>query len=415
MIVAEYALKQKLPGSPYTWSSRGPTADGGVGVHVCAPGGAITSVPNFNLRYSQLMNGTSMASPNCAGAICLLLSGVIQQNLAYSPYLVRKALENTANFIEGVEILAQGAGLIQVDKAFDYLVAYHNVPERDVRFVLQCGSSNSKGIYLRSKLNTDKHTFKVSVEPHFLNEDEVLPEKKIQFNMKLVLTCSSDFVQFPKHLDLSNMMRTFSVDIDTSAVPEGLHTTFVNAYDTTCIAKGPVFKIPITVIQPKEIVQPKFNVGFSNISFKPNTIKRHYFVVPRSATWAVLKLTSNEDSGRFMIHTMQCLPRQHCKALEAVKTVGVTSKTETCFNFEVKEDMVLELVIAKYWANLGEVTLDYNIAFYGVKPDRPAINMHSADGIQSVEVKTLQGEEISPSITLKNSVQILKYVYYRFS
>ncbi|XP_060515966.1 tripeptidyl-peptidase 2 [Cylas formicarius] len=408
MMVAEYAMRQKLPGSPYTWSSRGPTIDGGIGVHVCAPGGAITSVPNFTLRYNQLMNGTSMASPNCAGSVAIILSGLIQQKIPYSPYLVRKALENTASFIEGIEIPAQGAGLIQVDKAFDYLITYHNVIERDVRFQIQCGSSNSKGIYLRTKLHTNSHIFKVSVEPHFLNEDEVPADKKINFNIKLVLTCSSHYVEFPKHLDLSNFSRMFSVKIDTSSLAEGLHSTFINAYDINCVAKGPVFKIPITIIKPKEVTEPKYLVSYTKVPFKPNTIRRYYYVVPDVATWAVLKLTSDDDNGRFVIHTLQSLPRQHCKALETNKTIAVTSKTESYVTFQVKGGYVLELVIAKYWANLGEVNLDYSILFYGVKPNQPLVNMHSADGIYMVEVKTLQGEEISPTITLKNSVQILK-------
>lgn len=122
------AVEKKYAMMPF--SSRGPREDGGFTPTLTAPGAAINTVqtwlpgaPVAEAGYAlppgyAMLQGTSMASPQAAGASALLLSAAWQKNIALTPAKLRTALTSTADHISGVQAYAEGAGLIDVVDAW---------------------------------------------------------------------------------------------------------------------------------------------------------------------------------------------------------------------------------------------------------------------------------------------------------
>uniref|UniRef100_A0A1I8PAP3 Tripeptidyl-peptidase 2 n=1 Tax=Stomoxys calcitrans TaxID=35570 RepID=A0A1I8PAP3_STOCA len=223
MMEAEYALREKLPANCYTWTSRDPCIDGGQGVTVCAPGGAITSVPQFTMSKSVLMNGTSMAAPHVAGAIALLISGLKQRKVAYSPFSIKRAICATATKLGYVDPFAQGSGLLNVEKAFEHLMEHDKAAENMLRFSVRCGPNNAKGIHIREGVLKKPYEFNVNIEPVFFNDTEAAPKDKFNFNVRLNLISSQPFVQCGQFLDLCYSTRSLAVKVDPSGLPAGVH------------------------------------------------------------------------------------------------------------------------------------------------------------------------------------------------
>jgi len=113
------------------FSSRGPREDGGFTPTLTAPGASINSTqtwlpgaPVAESGYTlpagySMLQGTSMASPQAAGASALLLSAAKQRHIALTPANLRTALTSTAHHIDGVQAYEEGAGLIDIEDAWD--------------------------------------------------------------------------------------------------------------------------------------------------------------------------------------------------------------------------------------------------------------------------------------------------------
>ncbi len=113
------------------FSSRGPREDGGFAPTLTAPGASINTTqtwfpgsPVAEAGYSlppgySMLQGTSMSSPQAAGASALLLSAAKQKGIDLTPAKLRTALSSTADHISGTQAYAEGAGLIDIPDAWD--------------------------------------------------------------------------------------------------------------------------------------------------------------------------------------------------------------------------------------------------------------------------------------------------------
>ena len=438
MIDAEYGLLDTVKERPYTWSSRGPSADGDIGVDIFAPGAAITSVPQYTTHKSQLMNGTSMSSPNLAGCVALLISGLKAKGIPYNPYLIKKAIQATGKSIDD----PFGIPFIQVAKAFDFLVG----PTLDyipcaVRYDVSINPSNARGVYLRDLAETNSvQQFAVTVNPVFM--DDKTPQKyplKLQYEVQLAFECSERWISAPEFLLFDSSGRSFNIRVDPSRLPSGLHIGKIHAYDTKKRDVGPLFSIPVTVCKPDVVSQSTeaaLYVKYDDLHFTPGDIHRKFVHVPIGANFAELIVRSKEREtpARLTVHLVQLHPQTRYTKFEKyysfmINATGSGSKEDQSVyrkTFPVLSNATMEVCVAQFWSSLDPSTVSIELIFHGALAtfssstngnygitggtgaDVSLISSGDA-GFTRVDLVTpVRNEDLSPSVSLDTLRKVLR-------
>ncbi|KAJ3043557.1 tripeptidyl-peptidase II Tpp2 [Rhizophlyctis rosea] len=415
MMESEYALLESVEERPYTWTSRGPTADGDVGVDIFAPGAAITSVPQYTIQNAQLMNGTSMSSPNCCGCVALLLSGLKAEGIPYNPYRIKAAIVNTGKDIQDQHRVP----FIQVEKAWDHLLAERGkLGNYDVHYDITLPEkSKARGIYLRDLDETnDVQTIQVNVQPKFPKADEPSQNAvKLVMEAKVALVPTERWISAPEFVHLNNGGRGFTLRIDPRSLQPGFHFGQVIGYDTNNKALGPLFQVPVTVCkpQPVDLNANESLYRWEGIRFEPGTIERRFIGVPAGANFAEITVRSqNRDTpARFIVHLMQLQPVmfsrlrnelgtsvnsltdcplqqtrypkfEHEYAFSLASSGGSSSSEESTYTklFPVLSNVALEVCLAQFWSSLGKTNVSIELKFHGILA---AVSVATSGGLGS--------------------------------
>ncbi|EST06453.1 Peptidase S8/S53 domain protein [Kalmanozyma brasiliensis GHG001] len=407
---AEYALVEKgVPDSVTTWCSRGPTSDGDRGVSIYAPGAAITSIPRYCLQSTQLMNGTSMSSPNACGSIALLLSGLKAENIPITPARVFNAVRVTGKDVKD----PLGVPFIRVDAAWDYLGQNKDRVEQDAEYrvaVTRAGKAlgrmDKRGIYLREKDETHHvQQANVTVRPTFKQGET---EKAFNLELRCALAASQPWVSVPEFLLLGGNGRTFEVRVDPTDLAPGLHHAWIEAYDTENPGHK-LFDIPVTVAKPE--VFPSPTVKLDTVRFEAGKIDRRFISVPEGATWASLTVRSSNHSSagtsaRFWLHCVQLEPLQRLSDVEKSFVLALQENEPVTKKFSVRGGMTMEVCSAQFWSNKSAFDLDLDIEFHGITASlipasgRQELTLIGGQGHAKIECQsTVRIEDFKPSIT----------------
>ncbi|KMT16382.1 hypothetical protein BVRB_3g055270 [Beta vulgaris subsp. vulgaris] len=409
---AHCAVEPPSEGLEYTWSSRGPTADGDLGVSVSAPGGAVAPVPTWTLQCRMLMNGTSMSSPCACGGVALLISAMKAEGFHVSPYGVRKAIENTCVPIcsSPEERLTTGMGLMQVDKAFEYIRQSCDLPSvwYEVKVNLSGKSTPTyRGIYLREASACQQAAeWTVQVAPKF-HEDASKLDDLVPFEECIELHSSDPtVVRAPEYLLLTHNGRSFNVIVDPSNLENGLHYYEVYGIDSKAPWRGPLFRIPVTITKPTPLVNCPPVISFTGMQFSPGHIERRYIEVPLGATWveATMRTSGFDTTRRFFVDAVQLSPLKRYMKTESVVTFS--SPSAQTFSFAVEGGRTIELAVAQFWSSgVGsqEITaVDFEIAFHGFKVKNEEIILCGSEAPVRIDVGSLlSSEKLVPSAMLK--------------
>ena len=301
---ANYGADVRYDSGMLTFSSGGPREDGGFKPNITAPGSAISTTPTWQpgsavreAGYAlpagyAMFNGTSMASPQAAGAMALLLSAGEQEGIATgNAAALRQAVYSTAAYNPGVPAFLQGHGQINVPAAWT-LFRQSLTPNTFTVSAPVCteiwkilGQTTGTGVYNRCAADAGGQA-PGSTRTYLVGITRTSGAVKSGFYALSLLGNDGTFSLGTTSLSLP---LDKPVVIPVTATPsEGAHTALLRLDDAK--TKGLDFAVMNAVVAGAELKAPTYGVTKSGISYR-NETQRFYVTVPTGTKALQVKLS----------------------------------------------------------------------------------------------------------------------------
>ncbi|MFD7092849.1 S8 family serine peptidase [Streptomyces sp. NPDC059896] len=276
------------------FSARGPREDGGFTPTLTAPGAAINSTqtwapggPVAEAGYQlppgySMLQGTSMASPQAAGASALLLSAAKQKRISLTPATLRTALTSSATKIPGLQAHEQGAGLIDVEDAWKSIQKGATAHEYTVKAPVDTALDQllktpgfGTGLYDREGgLKAGKsRTYDITLTRTTGAKGALEHRLKWKYDDKTFRLLGSDRIKLP-------LNQPVTVTVQARPGSAGVHSAILEIDDRR--TEGVDKQVLTTVVVSKELAKPAYAFSASG-SVQRNASKSYFVTVPEGA------------------------------------------------------------------------------------------------------------------------------------
>lgn len=395
-----YSQTQKGPDTAYQFSARGPSRNGDLGVDIMGPGGAVASLAYDELRKSQRYNGTSMSSPSVAGLGALLVSAAKQEKVDYSPARLRAALMNSARFVKGVEVFAQGAGLVQALPAWAHLKAnqkqkaweyFYDVETRNNTF------RDGPGLYLRGDIPLGKREVRFDFAPKFTAK--VNAPEKFDFEDDLVFSATQPWVKVPGYARLGNGSITIRpvLDIPKSRPGEALYAE-IHAHLAGSPKGGPLVRIPITIVRGEKTDPHAGHRADFAVEVESGKTHRRFFQVPPHANFMKVRVKrdgADPLSKLIILHAVTLIADGSYNSYNSENYLNLKPLGGQEVNVPVAPGKTVELAFHQPFFSVGKARLDVELQFSGMTPEQEVLVFHENEQHVPLRVVGASDETVS--------------------